>query len=84
MISELNKGKDADLGKVSEISATMKELSSNSSGLKVETADLQEKVTEVQKMKEENIEEKNEVEVEEDKERTPWGDAEARRNNPYM
>ena len=84
MISELYKGKDADLGKVSEISATMKELSSNSSGLKVETADLQEKVTEVQKMKEENIEEKNEVEVEEDKERTPWGDAEARRNNPYM
>ena len=84
MIAELNKGKDADLGKVSEISASMKELSSNSSGLKVETADLQEKVTEVQKMKEENIEEKNEVEVEEDKERTPWGDAEARRNNPYM
>jgi len=93
MIKEVNKGESADLGKVNELAKDIESLSGNSNGVSVETKDVMDKAKEIEIAKAEKIQEapekvtekeKEEVEeAEEDKERTPWGDAEARRNNPY-
>lgn len=85
MIAEVNKGENADMSKIEGLAKEIQDLSSNSEGLHVETSDVLEQAREIEAAKEEKAKEEPEEvkEEEEDMERTPWGDAEARRNNPY-